>query len=330
MQVAIVKIFYRRQRHKKNILSNLVFGGERMLKLYRQLTAMLFCGCSLAGFASEESGCDEECSCGPSPQLVRIRHIEPKGIGYGKGYSSLDLFLTLPNNHCYLVPFADLRGHVFNDGKFAANAGIGVRWFPGRYEKVFGVNAYYDYRLTSKRPYHQVSVGFEILGIKWDFRANGYLPVGTKRSQAFDFEFNLFPDNSFLLTAKRELAMRGANAEFGYYFDNMQCDNITLYIAGGPYFYAPGKFGKNTTGGQLRATSTLYKYLTLEANVSYDHLFKWIGQGAVSINYPFGHRKMVRRNNFCTCCDALTIEERLFQLVQHNEIIVIDSHRNKL
>ncbi len=247
---------------------------------------------------------------------IGVRHIEPGGIGYNKGYSSLDLLLTPACGCPNWVVFADLRGHIFNDGKYAANAGWGVRWLPECSSRVYGVNFFYDYRQTHKRPYNQVSMGLEALGECWDFRIDGYLPVGAKRSRAFDFAFDFFPeDNSFLLTGKHELAMKGLDAEVGYHFNEMCL--FDLYAAIGPYFYAPGKFGDNTFGGRLRALATICTYVTLEGNVSYDHIFKWIGQGALALNFSFGGRKEV-------CSDLL------YQPVWHNEIIVIDRHRNKL
>lgn len=260
-------------------------------------------------------------TCGPRPYQVKIRHIEPDGIGFTKGYSSLDLSLSCPSCDDHLVSFLDLRGHVFNDGKFAVNTGLALRWLPECSCRVWGINLFYDYRQTHKRPYNQISMGLEALGERWDFRVDGYLPVGAKRSRAFDFSFDFFPDNSFLLTGKRELAMKGIDAEAGYHFTEI--DAFDLYAAIGPYFYAPGKFGDNTVGGRLRLLSTICTYLTLEAALSYDHIFKWIGQGALSLNFPFGPRKRV-------CCDSLLLEERLYQPIWHNEIIVIDRHRHKL
>ena len=126
----------------------------------------------------------DETSCipGPRPELIRLRHIESKGLGYNKGYSSLDAFLTYPKWSGDFLPFVDLRGHVFNDGKTAANAGWGFRYLSEPKKRVFGLNFYYDYRDASKKSYRQVSAGLEALGITWDFRMNGYLPVGGKRS----------------------------------------------------------------------------------------------------------------------------------------------------
>ncbi len=276
---------------------------------------ILFFACIAFSLSASEEEC---CFWGPRPQQIRVRHIEPNGIGYREGYTSLDLFLTVPLKCSNFLPLFDLRGHVFNHGKYALNTGFGFRWLPERFAKVLGVNFFYDHRRTNKRPYNQVSMGWELLGQRWDFRANGYWTVGGKRTDPFDFSFDLFPNNTFLITAEYESSMKGADGEVGFHYPIMEC--VEVYAAAGLYYYYAGKFGVSTTGGSLRASATIFKYLTLEANGSYDHLFKWIGQGAIAINIPFGPRKPIEN----------CLNERLYQLIQHNEIIVVDTFRHKL
>ena len=42
---------------------------------------------------------------------------------------------------------------------------------------------------------------------------------------------------------------------------------------------------------QLRGFVEMYKHIRLEANISYDHLFKWIGQGQLGIFFIFRRKK---------------------------------------
>lgn len=268
----------------------------------------------------------DECECcqeGPRSERISIRHIEAKGIGYHHGYSSLELFLTPLTTYCKFMPFIDARGHIFNNGKFAANAGAGLRFLPECVNQVFGFNAFYDYRNTRRQHYNQVSAGLEVLGERWDYRINGYLPVGKTKTHFFNYFFEFFPQiNGFTLTAERQLAMKGGDAEVGYHFPEINC--IELYSALGPYYYASrGNNEVHTVGGRLRILGTFYTYFTVEAIVTYDHLFKWIGQGAIALNIPFGPHKIIRECE-CSICD------RMLQRVQHNEIIVLDKHRKSL
>ncbi|MDE3045922.1 MAG: inverse autotransporter beta domain-containing protein [Verrucomicrobiota bacterium] len=59
-------------------------------------------------------------------------------------------------------PFLDARGHVFDNGKWAANAGVGLRTLKGT--RAYGINAYYDYRNTGRFHSNQIGAGLESLG----------------------------------------------------------------------------------------------------------------------------------------------------------------------
>lgn len=253
------------------------------------------------------------------PYQVRLAHLEPEGVGFTRGYTSLRCFFLIPSFQDRLVSFFDLQGHVFNDGWYGANAGAGWRWRAAS-SCVFGLNFFYDYRRTSKKPYGQIGCGYEVLASTWDFRINGYLPIGSKRTPPFDFFFEAFPDTSFTLTAEREISMAGFNAEGGYYFPKV--GPALFYTAFGPYcFHRGGVFGKTTAGGKLRLFTILWTYLELEGTLSYDPLFHWIGQGIAALCFPLGPRK----KEFCS-----PLAPRFFQPVQRNEMIVLNRHREEL
>jgi len=253
---------------------------------------------------------------------VTLRHIDPNGIGYHPGYTTLEAFISPFEPWCDAwIPFIDVRGHLFNDGKWAANAGIGMRYLTGC--RVWGANAYYDYRKTKHFHYNQVSVGLESLGEVWDFRINGYLPVGKKTKFFSNFRFDRFRGNSLILSRKREFAMQGANAEVGFHWDCWEC--FPMYFAAGPY-YLEGK-GQVAWGGKLRARVDLWDYVRVEGNVSYDKIFKWIGQGEIGISFAFGCPRQIKTR--CgNCCDtALILSDRSLQPVDRFEIIAVDEKR---
>ena len=127
----------------------------------------------------ETPSTENDCGYDPKSHRISISHIEGKGIGYKDGYTSLDLFFSDLHNNS--LPFLNLRGHIFDDGRLASNVGIGYRQLWRDY--VFGGNIYYDYRNTHRLNYNQISAGFEVLGKRWDFRINGYLPVGAKATR---------------------------------------------------------------------------------------------------------------------------------------------------
>ncbi len=264
-------------------------------------------------------------TCGKSPQHMRasVRYTTPRGVGYAQGYTTLEGFFA-PRNllEGAFLPFVDLRGHVFDNGKLAANAGVGLRGLVG--SRIWGINAYYDYRNTKHQHYNQVSAGLEALGRIWDFRINGYLPVGWKSSPLFFPRFGGFSGHNLLIRFSQQFAMKGANAEAGFHLDHFK--QAPLYFAAGPY-YLTGK-GATTWGGSLRTGVDLcHRYLRIEGNTSYDHVFKWIGQAQVSINIPFGGRSKILKKEGHPCGQDMDLNARMAQRIDRNEIIPVDQRQ---
>jgi hypothetical protein len=280
------------------------------------------CAASLIAAGTQKTT-NPACGKGPRPIRFTARHIEPNGIGYNQGYTTLEGFISHTFSQNW-VPFLDLRGHVFNNGKLASNAGLGCRYIG--VSSVFGINAYYDYRNTKRQHYNQVSAGLEALGRVWDFRINGYLPVGRKHSPFFDTRFDRFKEHNILIRRKRDVALKAANAEAGMHVDHF--DNAPLYFAAGPYYLTGG--GKTSWGGSLRARVDLFEYVTLEANTSYDTIFHWIGQGQISVNYSVGPKRKVQKGKHSFCGQAIDLSKRAVQRVDRMEIIPVKREHERI
>lgn len=238
---------------------------------------------------------------------IVVRHIESGGIGYKDGYTTLEVFLA-GNPEC-LTPFLDLRGHAFDNGKWAANAGLGLRTFTGN--RIYGVNAYYDYRDVGRFSSNQVGVGLESLGERVDFRLNGYFPVGKKRCDSYDTLFNGFSGHYLLLSQKYQRAMKGGDAELGFHFGKFKCFNF--YGGAGPYYFSGAS---SLWGGKARISGTYNQAVTLEISNSYDHVFHNKFQVQLSLSFPFGRKTNVRE------CG-----NRLLQAVERQEIIVVEKKK---
>lgn len=262
----------------------------------------------------------KNCDIQVQPQWVDLRHIEANGVGYNQGYSTLEGFFTLPRSlDKNYIPFLNLRGHIFNDGKLAANTGIGLRYLSSL---VWGINAYYDFRQTHHHTYNQVSMGFEILGKVWDFRWNGYFPLGEKTSGYYNTQFHSFRGNNFYISRKREIVLTGTNAEWGAHFKGGK--HLGLYTAAGPY-YLTGE-GRQTWGGKARLSATIYDCLGLQLSGSYDSIYHGIIQGELTIRMPLGGKKSVPKRAEMTCARDTALRQRAYQRIDRNEIIVA-SHK---
>lgn len=268
-----------------------------------------------------------DCECGPEHMRASVRHIEAGGIGYNKGYTTLEAFFAADPNTSNVMPFADVRAHVFNDGKFAFNGGFGGRTIWGC--RAYGLNGYIDYRKTHHTSYAQWGVGLETLGDLWDFRVNGYIPFGRNASDPYDVQFSEFSGHTIYVKRKFEYAMRGIDAEAGFHFG--QTSNFDFYAAAGPYYFK-GKMGDGALGGKVRLTGYYKEYVTLELSDSYDTVFHNNVQGQLTLTLPFGPKSRARKTQNCcpdTCEFANSLARRMVQPVAREEIIVVDTHTKK-
>lgn len=280
----------------------------------------VFCAVVLSGFAAAPKE-KENCPDGKQHYRTTIRHIESGGIGYEDGYTTFEAFLASDPSQWRVTPFLDARGHVFDNGKWAANVGAGLRALWGN--RIYGINTYYDYRNTSHFHSNQMGAGLETLGELFDFRINGYLPFGTKTGAPYDAIFEAFSGHYMIVSPKYKSAMKGADAEFGFHFGKSK--NLDFYAAAGPYYFV-GEKAPVTWGGKARIAGTFKDILTLEVSDSYDRTFHNKFQGQISLSFSFGPKSKVKEEGR-SCKAANTLNNRMLQPVDRQEIIVIDTPR---
>lgn len=281
-----------------------------------------FICCTLFGQEIEHPNSDS-CPDGERHARVAVRHIESGGIGYTTGYTTLETFLAADPSWWAVTPFLDARGHIFDNGKWAANAGVGLRALWGK--RAYGINTYYDFRNTKRLNYNQIGVGLETLGELFDFRINGYLPLGKKTADPYGATFEEFSGHHMIISQKYQFAMKGADAEFGFHFG--ESENFDFYAAAGPYYFV-GQVGPNTWGGKARIRGTYKDVMTVELTDSYDTTFRNNFQGQIGFSYSFGPKsKVEKKRSIDTCKLAHTMTRRMVQPVGRQEIIVLDKRK---
>jgi len=301
----------------------------------------------ILGFAFvQEKSYGEECSpeemlletAVQGDQRISLSHAEGSGLGYAIGYTSLGLFLSKSFDNQRFIPFLDLRGHIFNNGKYAGNASLGFRYLNCCLEQIWGINIAYDYlqhlQKYPHRSYHQVGGGLEIIGKMWDFHLNVYGAVGHKKTNIYRFNYGFYEelkrgDLSHLklgLKAREQLALNGIDTLFGYRFCNMRYTDVR--ISAGPYFYwghtekttnAFTKKKESSWGGRLVLDIIFMRYISIDADVTYDTIFKWRSQGMVCLNIPFDIFQ-----NWHSPCAPCSLRDRLYDCIERNEIIAVD------
>ncbi len=268
------------------------------------ISSLLLLGCSLHAVESR----------------IELRHREAGGVGYSTGYTSFDYFLMGEGESAEFL--LDLRGHVFNNGRGAGNAGLGVR-VPFKDDKyMLGANAFYDLRQSPGLLCKQVGAGLEWLSQKVDFRVNGYVPVG-KQKDVEKKTFLNFAGTYASIRHKLHAALPSIDAEIGTPLPR------PFYFALGAYYLFEQKSSNlevgKAFGVRVRADVDWGRYISLGISATYDHIFKTRVQGIFSINIPF-------EKNWCKKKDEDDCEQperrNLRRVaIMRNEIIPIQDKR---
>lgn len=299
------------------------------------LVVLLICGsCFGETYFSEEivDSSDEQNFFG---QRFSLSHVEGTGLGYSIGYSSLDLFLSKSFVEKNVISFLDLRGHLFNNSMYAGNVGAGVRYLNPYLNQIWGTYISYDYFKNNRNFYNQVGMGVEMVSDKWDCHFNVYLPVGKTKKNIYRFQYGFLEDLKnedfsrleFGLKAREQFALNGVDALFGYRFCNLRY--VDLHVSAGPYYYwgrsartqnAFAAKHQSMLGGRVVVEMVFQKYIALSGVATYDSMFKWRGQGAITLNIPFD----VIFKSWQPGCASCNLKDRLYDSLQRNEIIVVD------
>ncbi len=254
-----------------------------------------------------------------------IRHNEANGIGYKEGYTTLEAFGIYDGWGSGFMPFVDLRGHVFNNGKLAGNVGIGERTLFTSINHTFGSYLYYDVRRVGHHlTVNQLSPGIELVGERMEYRINGYFPVGKNKGNKFGYAFDRFTGNNILLKFKQNQAMMGGDAEVGVHIP--QNTTYDVYAAAGPYYFHSSN--ASAWGGKARLLGRYKEYVTLEVAYSYDKLFRNVVQGSVAFAMPFG-RKLQRCGKCCPQTDNLLLSRAAFAPSRFEIPVVKAVHRKE-
>jgi hypothetical protein len=237
---------------------------------------------------------------------IGIRHNEANGIGYKDGYTTVEGFAIFDQIGYGFMPFIDLRGHVFNNGKVAGNIGIGERSVIPGIGHIFGAYVYYDVRDDKHLTVNQLSPGIELLSKRMEYRINGYFPVGNHISRKYGWEFDRFKGHRILLESKQKRGLTGGDAEVGVHLT--QSSTYDVFAGAGPYYFS----NKATSwGGKARVYGRYKDYVSVEVSYAYDDLFHSTVQGSVALTLPIGP-KLKRKGKGCPQTNDLLLSRATF------------------
>ncbi|MEQ9371427.1 MAG: right-handed parallel beta-helix repeat-containing protein [Coleofasciculus chthonoplastes F3-SA18-01] len=174
--------------------------------------------------------------------------IKPRlGIGHTSsgggfdGFTRLEGFVPLLQTPGKNLTF--LEGRLFldnDDANLGGNLLLGYRTYSANSDRIWGGYMSYDNRHTGHNTFNQLGLGIESLGTVWDFRVNGYLPIGDTRQGIGDAGVrDIFFRRNFLILEQgqnKEAAMGGWDAEVGAKLAQIGTDG-DLRGYGGLYWY---------------------------------------------------------------------------------------------
>jgi hypothetical protein len=228
----------------------------------------------------------------PIPKRVVLSHNtgfgDDAGIGYGSDYTTLGIFFAPDYSAGSFFPLIDLRAHRFDNDTYAFDIGVGGRYIPSpnSFCDILGFNVFYDWREGFLNQYNQLGVGIEVLGRRWDFRANGYFPVGAKTYKT-SCTFDAYTGGYYIVENRHEITTYGYNAEVG--FLAFEWEGVLLYAAAGPYYLTRKSNCYNfdpIIGGEIRVRPQYKDYVALDVRFSHDSTFNTIWQATFFVTLP--------------------------------------------
>lgn len=216
---------------------------------------------------------------------------------------------------CNPIPanFTEDRVLRRDDALLSASAGGGYRYYSQNMDRIFGVNAFYDYRDTGISTFNQVGVGIETLGKFFDFRANGYIVVGDdKKSYGESFRTGDFVGQNvdLIRTVFNEVALTGGEGEIGVPI--IAHWGLKGYV-GGYYYNGPDDDGFGGVKGRLEERFT--DDFDIGVTVSHDEHFGVSAMFSAAYRFGGGHAKKGAARNI--------VVARRADRVQRNQQIVV-------
>lgn len=209
-----------------------------------------------------------------TPQATIWGFVGDDKLGMAQG-----MIPVLKNEDHNLFVMAEGAGNI--DSAWFLGGGLGYRFLTNNDSRVFGAYVIGDYNTTERsNSFWVINPGLESLGDLWDFRANGYIPVGSKTKVEKEGEFHdigiydyVVPDpvNHILYDARyREIDQTayGLDVEIGRTIPQLH----GLEIFGGGYTF--GKFDgdqKYIVGADARINLPIDDHCSLELRDSYNN-----------------------------------------------------------
>lgn len=257
---------------------------------------------------------------GDLPFSLTVRTTQGLGLSHD-GYTTLGGFLGIPlddrSTYQNGLPFLDLRGHVENDGGFALTSDLGYRWADWDDFRIYGIHAGLDWRQNRGHINTSwINLGVETLGYDWDFRLDGYIPVG----DSTDVEcvcLDGFEGNEGILDYKTFVGMGGIEGEFAINNNRGNwgvVEEMPTTVALRLQWF-DGEEGETAAGGRLRLELEPWRSVFVQGEAGYDSHFGTIA--TIRIGLRFWESAASDDRPF-------KLQERFVEPIERQELVVGD------
>ncbi|MEO1351537.1 MAG: right-handed parallel beta-helix repeat-containing protein [Cyanobacteria bacterium J06635_15] len=183
-----------------------------------------------------------------------------------------------------------------SEGNPSFSLSLGHRGYNADQNVVRGGYVGIDGRSTGESSFYQLATGYERLGEDWDFRINGYLPVGNRTNTIQDVDFDTglqassgFEGNELILSAvqerqrifQQEDALGGFDAEIGTELLDWDGGELMGYAGG---YLLSGE--DSSLGGQLRLAANFESNFNAGLSLQHDNLFGTSVAFSVNASFP--------------------------------------------
>ncbi|MGF1496159.1 MAG: right-handed parallel beta-helix repeat-containing protein [Elainellaceae cyanobacterium] len=234
------------------------------------------------------------------PARAGVGHTS-SGAGFD-GTTRFEGFIPLRQSPGRNITFFEPRFLLDNDGQIGGNLLFGHRAYGRKRDRIWGGYLSLDNRETDESDdFYQLGLGFETLGNLWDFRVNGYVPLGdtsqiveeellssTRSGISTGFEGNLLVLSSReerRIRQVQEIALSGFDAEVGVKVLDWNDGDGDLRGQAGLYFY-DAEDVDSTVGWRVGLEVRPVQNIVLGVTVQEDDLFGTNVIGSVTLTFP--------------------------------------------
>lgn len=221
------------------------------------------------------------------------------GAGFD-GTTQIRGFIPLRQSPGHNITYVAPQFLIDNDGDVGGNLLFGHRAYGEDGNRIWGGYLSMDARETDESNFYQLGLGLESLGNVWDFRINGYIPLGDTSQvvdeRTFDTGFDVssgFQGNLLVLANRREqqlvriedIALGGFDAEVGARIARWDDGNGDLRGFAGLYFYDANRVD-STLGWRVGLELRPVQNIVLGVNAQGDELFGNNIVGSIAFTFP--------------------------------------------